>query len=412
MTLVERAKNILLQPGREWPVIAAEPVGTKSLFLGYALPLAAISALATWLGHSLIGMSVPLFGTVRTPVMAGLAFAIATLVLQLAGAFVLGLVIDGLAPSFGGERNAARAMKCAVYSYTPAWVAGILNLFPVLDLLVALASLYGIYLCYLGLPVLMKVPAEKALGYTAVVVICAIVTSIVLAVAAGLMGFTGGVSRSGSLWTGASERREAAPAPGSVLGKLDILGRKLEESEQELRDANRKGDATAAASAAKESLATMASGGRKVEPIGVDRLKAFLPETLDGLQRSDVASEQSRFGPMSVTTASATYRGGQRSVRIGIGDMAAAGGLLSLTALIGPGQSRETAAGYERIRRVDGRLVIEKQDQRTGSEYGVVVADRFVINARSSDVDAQALRTLVAKLDTAKLETLKQAGVR
>jgi len=200
MRLVERAKNILFQPAQEWPAIAAEPTDTKALFVGYAMPLAAVSALALWLGHSLIGLPVPLFGTVRTPLATGFAFALATLVLQLAGVFVVGLVIDALAPSFSGQKNAVLAMKCAVYAHTPAWVAGILHLFPALDLLVALASLYGIYLAYLGLPVLMKAPREKAAGYTAVVVLCAIAITVVLAVISALLGFTGGVIRGGATW--------------------------------------------------------------------------------------------------------------------------------------------------------------------------------------------------------------------
>ena len=259
----------------------------------------------------------------------------------------------------------------------------------------------------------MKVPAEKAPGYTAVVVISAIALSIVLVLAAGLTGITGGAIPSGAPWRGAPDRDAAVPAPDSMLGKLDALGRKLEESNRKLEDANRKGDAAAAAEAAMEGLASMASGGKKAEPIAGDRLKAILPETLDGLQRADLTTGQTSFGPMSVTTASATYRDGHRSVRIGIGDMAAARGLLSLTALIGAGQSRESDAGYERIRRLDGRLVIEKQDKRSGAaEYGIVVADRFVVNASSANVDVQALRTLVARLDTAKLEAMKDVAVR
>ena len=416
MKLVERAKHLLLQPAQAWPVIAAEPTDTKSLFIGYAMPLAAIAALALWLGHSLIGLSVPLFGTVRTPLMAGLALAIAAFVLQLAGVFVVGLVIDALAPSFGGEKNPVQAMKCAVYAHTPAWVAGILHLFPALDLLVVLASLYGVYLCYLGLPVLMKAPQDKSAGYTAVVVICAIAITVALALISSILGFTGGVIQGGASWTRgpdtiARRAHDAAPAPDSVLGKLDVLGRKLEESNRKMEEANRKGDTAAAADAAMETLATMASGGKRVEPIGVDRLRQFLPEELDGMPRSEVATEQTSFGPMTVTTASATYGDASRRVRIGVGDMAAAGGLLALTSLVGAGQSKETDAGYEKVGRVDGRLVIEKQDRRSGAgEYGVVLADRFVVSARSANVDARALRGLVAKLDTAQLEALRDAG--
>src|SRR5215831_9945391 len=258
----------------------------------------------------------------------------------------------------------------------------------------------------------MKAPREKAAGYTIVVIICAIVLSLLLSIVAGFLGFAGGADRlvTGDAMFGAA--REAAPASDSVLGKLDTLGKKLEESNRKMDEASRKGDTGAAASAAMESIATMASGGRKVEPITVDRLRQFLPEALDGMPRSDVTTEQTSFGPMSVTTASATYRDGSRKIRVNVGDMAAAGGLFALTTLMGAGQVRETDAGYEKMQRVDGRFVMEKQDKRSGAaEYSVVLGDRFIVNASSDNVDAATLRAMIARLDTAKLEAMKDVGV-
>ena len=72
MNLVERAKNIVLQPNQEWPVIAGEAADTKSLFVGYAVPLAAIPSIAAWLGLSVIGVSAGILGTYRAPIVGGL----------------------------------------------------------------------------------------------------------------------------------------------------------------------------------------------------------------------------------------------------------------------------------------------------------------------------------------------------
>ena len=84
--------------------------------------------------------------------------------------FVLGLIIDALAPKFGSEKNSAQALKVAVYSFTPGWAVGVVRILPSLGILAGLASFYGIYLLYLGLPRLMKSPQEKAVVYTLVVV--------------------------------------------------------------------------------------------------------------------------------------------------------------------------------------------------------------------------------------------------
>jgi hypothetical protein len=416
MNLVERAKNILLQPNQEWPVIAVEAADTKSLLIQYAVPLAAIGPIAMWLGHSLVGISVGPLGTYRTPIVGGLAFAVMTYVLSLVSVFVVGLIIDALAPSFGGEKNGTQAMKCAVYAHTPGWLGGIFHLLPALSILAVVASLYGLYLLYLGLPALMKAPRDKAVGYSVVVVICAIVLAIVVGVIGSIVGFGGGAMRGGGMFSGAPGTSLGTardqPAPDSVLGKLDTLSKKMDESGKKMDEANKKGDTAAAMGAAMEGLSTMASGGKKVEPLDAGRLKDFLPETLDGMPRADVTTEQTSFGPMSVTMASATYQDAGRKVRIGVGDMAAAGGLFALTSMMGAGQSKESDAGYEKIHKVDGRLVIEKLDRKSGaSEYGVVLADRFVVNTSSPNVDPPALRAMIAKLDLGKLEAMKDVGV-
>lgn len=175
MSLMERAKNILLQPKAEWPVIEKEQATTGSLYTGYILPLALIGPVASVIGWTVFGFNVPFVGSIRYPVGIGVRNALVVYALSLLSVFVLALIIDALAPSFGGQKNQIQALKTSAYSYTAAWVGGIFNLFPSIALLGLLAALYSCYLLFLGLPVLMKAPEDKAVGYTAVVIIVAIV---------------------------------------------------------------------------------------------------------------------------------------------------------------------------------------------------------------------------------------------
>ena len=48
--LIDRAKSILLKPKSEWEVIDAEPASVGSIFIGYAMILAAIPPLAGLVG--------------------------------------------------------------------------------------------------------------------------------------------------------------------------------------------------------------------------------------------------------------------------------------------------------------------------------------------------------------------------
>lgn len=179
MPLMERAKNILFQPKQEWPVIDAEQATPGGLYTGYIIPLAAIGPAASLIGWSVLGMRVPFVGTIKIPISAGLKMALVQYAGALVGIFVLALIIDALAPTFGGQKSQIQSMKVAAYSATAAWVAGIFALIPALAIL-GLLGLYSLYLLYLGLPVLMKSPEDKAIGYTVVVCIVAIVLAIVI----------------------------------------------------------------------------------------------------------------------------------------------------------------------------------------------------------------------------------------
>jgi hypothetical protein len=85
-----------------------------------------------------------------------------------------------LAPTFGGKSDLVQGLKLAVFASTPMMLAGIFNLLPALSILGLIVALYGLYVMYLGLPVLMKNPAEKTIPYMVVLVIASIVSAVVL----------------------------------------------------------------------------------------------------------------------------------------------------------------------------------------------------------------------------------------
>ena len=153
-----RARNILLTPSTEWPVIAAEPSSSSAIYLRYVAPLVAIGVIATFLGQTLVGTSAGPLGMVRIGIFAGLAHAILLFGLSFLQVFLISWLVDTLASSFGGQRNSLAALKVTAYSFTPGWIAAVLNIIPVLGVIGVLAALYGLYLLYLGLPVLMRSP--------------------------------------------------------------------------------------------------------------------------------------------------------------------------------------------------------------------------------------------------------------
>ena len=184
--LVDRVKAILMKPKVEWPVIEAEQTDISTIFRSYVIPLAAIGPVATAIGSALIGTPTIAGVAGRVSIVTAIVGAIIAFALALLGTYVVAQVIDNLAPRYGGTRNLTQAFKVSAYSSTAQWLAGVFALIPALSPL-SILGLYSLYLLYLGLPVLMKVPQEKAMSYTVAVVVVALIVLIVIATVTGLI---------------------------------------------------------------------------------------------------------------------------------------------------------------------------------------------------------------------------------
>ena len=307
----------------------------------------------------------------------------------------------------------AQATKVAVYSFTAGWVGGVFLIIPFVGgFLALLASLYGLYLLYLGLPKLMRNPEDKTIGYTAVVVI---VTIVVLVVVNALVFCASAPAMFGA--AALSSRGPSIDNPytkGSTLGKLDDFTRKMEEAGKKMEAAEKSGDPNKQAQAAMEALGTAFSGGRKVEPLSVEEVKAFVPESFAGLPRTSQAAERSGMATLMVTTARATYGdAGGKQVRLEVTDAGGAGAMMGLASWMGAmNMEKEDDYGAERTRKEGNRLVHERVSKKGGdNEYSVIVADRFVVKAVGTGVDLGGLKGGVNGLNLARLESMKDAGV-
>src|SRR6185436_380615 len=174
MDLVSRVKNILIDPKNEWRVIDGEQDAPGDILKNYVAIVAAIPVVCAFIGTSIIGV-----GPFRTGIVSGLLAAVVHYVLTLVGVFVVAFIIDTLAEMFGGRRNFNSAFKVAAYAPTAAWIAGVFALLPVLSVLTIL-GLYSLYLFYLGLPMLMRTPPERTIGYVLAVIVCACIVWILI----------------------------------------------------------------------------------------------------------------------------------------------------------------------------------------------------------------------------------------
>lgn len=383
-SLVERVKAILMTPKTEWPKIEAEPTTVADIYKSHVIPLAAIGPVASFIGQ--LAFPVTVFGlTYRPPVVTALSTAIISYVMTLIVVYVVGLVINALAPNFSAVKNPVAAFKVAAYGSTAGWVAGIFGLLPALGILGIIGGLYSLYLIYLGLPVLMKAPEDKAVGYTAVVVVAVIVAFFVISIVTGSLAalFGGGLAAS-------------VVNPGVVSGTLNVPGvgsvdtAKIEEATKRM-----------------EAATQRMQNGQPAQVIAPDVLQGLLPATVAGLQRTAVQSASAGAAGVGGSNAEARYGEGQGEIKLTITDMGAMGGLAALGGALNIQSSKQDGASYEKIGKVDGRMTTEKFDSATKlGTYSTIVADRVMVEAEGRVASIDALKAAVAAVDLGKVAGL------
>ena len=186
MSIVDRAKNIILKPTDEWNVIAGEPATVGGLFTGYAMILAAIPLVAGIIFTGALGINAASLGGMGGGAMAlGFgaiaAMAVVGYVLSLVTLFVMSFLVNAVSPSFNGKSDIVQSTKLMTYASTPTWVAGLVGWIPIMGVLISFAAIaYAVYLIYLGLQPVLGVPKEKVAGFTVVIVLLYVVLSVII----------------------------------------------------------------------------------------------------------------------------------------------------------------------------------------------------------------------------------------
>lgn len=445
--LLARIKNIVLTPKTEWSVIAPEPTPAAQLFAGYVAPLAVLAAVIGFVRMSVLGVNTALGGSFRMPIGAGLTYTVVTLVSALIGVFIVGLIINGLAPTFSGQRDQRQALQVSAYSLTPAMLSSVLALSPVLPtLLQFLAGCYGIYLLYLGLPVLMQAPKDKAFGYTASVVICTVLVGVVFGmiftfahIGGARAGMFGGTAADHAAEQAAA-RDQGAATVGNAIGNMlgtDAKGKadlgaavsnlaKAGEAQQQASDAvgaasSPSADASqnapsagAAAGGLLTALGGALGGSNRVAPVDFKSLESLLPASLAGMKRTSAEGENQGALGVKTSSAKADYAANDgSSVHVEIADISGVSGLMDLAGGLIQSTTSQSDRGFEKDVVIGGRTIHEKYDApNKKSDLGVIVAKRYSVDLSGRGVDMQALEQSLGQINLAKLESMKDAGAQ
>ncbi len=175
-TLTSRARAVLFEPRATFKEVDSEFTKPGTIWGKYVIPLALIGPLMGALGRFVFGRRMG-GATLGDPVTltGAIIWGVVAFIIAVGAIFILAQIISNLAPGFGGQKNDVQALKVAAYASTPALIAGVFGIHGLFYVVTIFISLYSLYLLYIALPILMKVPQERAMGYTAVIIIAAIV---------------------------------------------------------------------------------------------------------------------------------------------------------------------------------------------------------------------------------------------
>jgi hypothetical protein len=395
--LIERVTAILTKPAPTWDVIATEPSTVQSIYMGYVVPLAAIGPVARAIGSVVFGVGA--FGfSYHTPILAAAVGAVIGYVLSLVMIYVIAFIIDALAPSFDGQKNMVQAFKVAAYTSTAGWVASILGILPSLGILAGIVGgLYGLYLMYVGLPKLMKSPAEKTIVYMIVIAVVGWVAAFAVGIA------TTSVAGLGMLGAGAMSPMAhigQADTSGQLGGKVTIPGMGSVDLGKAQEAANRM-----------EAAASAAQNGQPVKTIDPQALVDLMPASFGGAARSDLSSGSDSLGNgIAASHASATYAVNGGTINLSVADTGATGlisGMGALAQAANINHTENTATGYEKLVTENGRAVSEKYDNANKSgSYSIMYGGRITVSADGNGVDMNTIKSLVQQVDAGRAEAL------
>lgn len=161
---------------------------------------------------------------------------------------------------------------------------------------------------------------------------------------------------------------------------------------------------------AKEALQQLSSGELKAgEVVSYQSLKALIPNSLLGMNRTKLEGQKSGMQGMSISTATAEYEEGDKEVQVSIVD--AGGSSLTLAGLAMWANmefERESDEGYERTTTIDGHKAFEQYDKKTESgQVSVLVNNRFIVNIEGDHISEKDLRKALDDINLRKVSRLK-----
>ena len=171
--------GILKDPKNEWALIEEEHYSAKTVFLTQISILAAIPAIALYIGVTQVGWSVAGQEPVRLASAGALGSAVLFYFAMWGAVAFIAACMHWMEKTYGGEVSLDECLVLTTVTATPLFLSGISFLLPILWLNVAVAGValvYSVYLLYSGTSRVMKIDEDRAFMFASSVLTVALCT--------------------------------------------------------------------------------------------------------------------------------------------------------------------------------------------------------------------------------------------
>ena len=163
-----------------------------------------------------------------------------------------------------------------------------------------------------------------------------------------------------------------------------------------------------------EQAAEQAERG-PAETVDFRRLRGLLPEAAVGMTRTGQEGSKNGASGFTISQAEGTYADstGGGSATLAVSDLGGAGVAIMMAAAWTMAEiDQETDTSFERTTEIGGHPGYESYDRESRSgDVQILVADRFLVKAEGSGLEADALRDLVTSVDLRELASWRDEGL-
>ena len=166
---IQHMMGILYHPKTEWAHIRKEHYSAMHVFLSQISILAAIPSVSLYIGTTQVGWSITGGEFIKLDAMSAAMAAIAFYFAMWVAVGFIAYAIHWMEKTYGGNVAFEECLLLTTFTATPMFLSGLVGLYPMLwlNVFVGLAAvIYSVYLLYVGVPIIMQIPEDRAFFFS------------------------------------------------------------------------------------------------------------------------------------------------------------------------------------------------------------------------------------------------------